>query len=245
MKDRFVRVAAVTPEITVADPSANAKEIARLMEECAKNDVKVAVFPELSLSGYTCGDLFLQSSLIWGVEAALDWLLRVSAPYDCLFFVGLPWTVNGKLYNCMAAMYHGDLLGVVPKKQVPGHGEFSEARYFAPAFAKTIEVSFPNALGDHYTVPVGTNLLFACDNVYGLTIGVQIGEALWGVQSVDEDLVQAGATVIVNAAADIETTGKMDTRRDFVRIQSAKGTCAYLFSNADSANTRPFSAITL
>ena len=232
MKDRFVRVAAVTPEIAVADPAANATEIARWMEECAKQDVKVAVFPELCLSGYTCGDLFLQSSLIWGVEEALSWLLRVSANYDCLFFVGLPWTVNGKLYNCVAALFEGRLVGVVPKKQIPNHGEFSEGRYFAPAFEKTIEVSFPNVLGDPYSVPVGTNLLFTCDNLYGLTIGVQIGEALWGVKSQDEDLIQAGATVILNAAADIETTGKADYRRDLVRLQSAKGVCGYVFANA-------------
>ncbi len=226
MKDRYVRVAAVTPEITVADPAANRAEIERFMRECAADQVKVAVFPELCLSGYTCGDLFLQDSLLRSVERELQALLAVSEGLDCLYAIGLPWRVRGKLYNCMAMLFRGRVLGLVAKTYIPNYSEFYEARHFTAASAQTVELDFG------YPVPFGAKLLFACDNVPGLVVGAEICEDLWVAQSPSVGLVQAGATVIVNGSASDETAGKTDYRRDLVRMHSAKCTCAYLYASA-------------
>ena len=153
----FVKAAAVTPKIKVADIAHNGAEIERLMREASGKDL--VVFPELCLTGYTCGDLFLQQFLIDKAREELLRLIRVSEGVSGLFFVGFPFEHRGKLYDAAAAFSGGELLGIVPKTVVAGHGEFSESRYFAPGRKGYEYIDFEGEL-----VPFGTDLLFTCEN---------------------------------------------------------------------------------
>ena len=167
MKDGFIRVAAATPKIKVADPVYNRKEIVKLMEEGAKEQVKLMVFPELCLTGYTCQDLFLQFPLLRKAKEELGEIVKASQELDMLLFVGLPWEQEGKLFNVAAAVSHGKLLGLVPKKYLPNYSEFYEVRHFCPANDETIFVWY-GPQKDY--VPMGTRLLFRCEDVPGLAV---------------------------------------------------------------------------
>ena len=141
MKDGFIRVAAATPKIKVADPAYNAGQVVELMKKGEKLQIKLMVFPELCLTGYTCQDLFLQFPLIRKAKEALRTVVEASAALDMLIFVGLPWEQNGKLYNAAAAVCRGKLLGIVPKKHLPNYSEFYELRHFCPG--GDVRVFFP------------------------------------------------------------------------------------------------------
>ena len=158
MNQGFIKVAACTPEVSLADPERNAAALAALVQEAAQAGARVAVFPELALTGYTCGDLFLSETLLSGALRGLSLLLGETAGLDMLLAVGLPLAYRDKLYNCAAVCHRGQLLGVVPKTAVPNYGEFYEARHFAPA------PEDPDAMialcGQ--TVPFGPRLLFVC-----------------------------------------------------------------------------------
>ena len=132
MREGFIRAAAATPKVRVADPQYNAERVIELMEEGFKRGVKIMVFPELCLTAYTCGDLFLQASLLEKARESLKKLLEASAGKDMLVFAGLPWEKDGKLYNVSAAVKDGELLGLIPKKNLPNYSEFYEARHFCP-----------------------------------------------------------------------------------------------------------------
>lgn len=130
MKDGFIKVAAATPEIKVADCKHNAKQIISLAKELAKKDVKLAVFPELCITGYTCQDLFYQTTLLDGAKNALITILEELSELDMITVVGLPMQYDSKLYNCAAVTYHGKVLGYVPKQYLPNYNEFYEMRHF-------------------------------------------------------------------------------------------------------------------
>ena len=130
MKDGFIKVAAATPEIKVADCKHNAKQIISLAKELAKKDVKLAVFPELCITGYTCQDLFYQTTLLDGAKNALVTILEELSELDMITVVGMPMQYDSKLYNCAAVTYHGKVLGYVPKQYLPNYNEFYEMRHF-------------------------------------------------------------------------------------------------------------------
>ena len=228
MKQGFVKVAAVTPKIKVADTAYNGKLICSYMEECAKEGAKIVVFPELCITGYTCQDLFLQDKLLQGAEEELLQIAECSASMDGIFFVGLPYEVNGKLYNMAAVISGGEVLGMVPKSFLPNYNEFYERRHFTPGAELCTEVT----LSDGSVVPVDRDLLFICDSMRRLRIGVELCEDLWTPNPPSIGHALAGATVIVNLSASNEITGKDSYRRELVAGQSARLLSAYIYASA-------------
>lgn len=229
MKDGFIRVAAATPKIKVADPAYNAGQVIELMKEGEKQQVKLMVFPELCLTGYTCQDLFLQLPLIRRAKEALETVIEASAAMDMLIFVGLPWERGGKLYNVAAAVSRGKLLGIVPKKHLPNYAEFYELRHFCPGEDECVFVW--DAREEDY-VAMGSRILFRCEEIPQLCVGVEICEDLWVPCPPSIGHAMAGATVIVNCSASDETTGKDSYRHELVCGQSARLVCGYVYCNA-------------
>ena len=227
MRDGFLRVAAATPQVRVADVEFNREEICRLIEDGRKRNAKIMVFPELSLTAYTCGDLFIQKPLLTAVKRELKKLVEFTEGSDMLVFAGLPWEYNNKLYNVAAVIQNGKLLGLVPKIWIPNYSEFYERRYFNPWESGVVDVDF-----DGYQVPLGTKLLFSCKNVENLVVGAEICEDVWVLNPPSSAHAAAGATVIVNCSASDETTGKADYRRNLISGQSARLLCAYIYANA-------------
>ncbi len=232
MEQGFIRMAAATPKIRVADPVYNRERIAAVMGEAAARRAKVVVFPELCLTGYTCGDLFLQAPLLEAAKEQLMVLAHETRQMDLICFVGLPWEHNGKLYNVMAAVSRGRVLGLIPKTFIPNYSEFYEARYFQPGHRKPVDVWVRDMDGQEQTVPFGTDILFVCRQLPGLVIGGEVCEDVWMPDSPSIRHALAGATVIVNASASDETTGKDQYRRSLVEGQSAKLVCVYLYASA-------------
>ncbi|WP_125143320.1 NAD(+) synthase [Clostridium transplantifaecale] len=227
MKDGFIRVAASTPEVKVADVEFNREQICAGIEEGRERGAKIMVFPELVLTGYTCGELFNQKPLLSKAKAELEKLVDFTAGSDMLIFVGVPWEYNNKLYNTAAAIQDGELLGLVTKMSLPNYSEFYEMRYFNPGFVKPVAVPWK----DGYVV-MGSRLLFNCTNVENLVIGAEICEDVWVLNPPSIAHAAAGATVIVNCSASDETTGKSDYRRSLISGQSARLLCGYVYANA-------------
>ena len=227
MRDGFVKVAAGTPAIRVADCRWNAEQVFTLMREADKQGVRVLVLPELCLTGYTCGDLFLQDTLLKGAEEALATVLEATKNLDMLTALGLPVRHRGKVYNCAAVIHKGDILGLVPKTWVPNYGEFYEKRWFEPAGPGDRLFSFCGQ-----EVYLGADVIFPCDTVPGLAVGVEICEDLWASTPPSVALAEAGATVILNLSASDETAGKAAYRRALVTGQSARLLCGYVYANA-------------
>lgn len=227
MQDGFVKVAAATPQVRVADPAYNAARIIEKMDEAAKLGAKLLVLPELCLTGYTCGDLFWSQKLLEGALAGLETVRAHSGGLPLLTAVGLPLCFGGKLYNAAAVVQGGAVLGVVPKTFLPNYGEYYEKRHFAPAPAGVGELEL---LGRR--VPFGTKLLFACETMPDLKVGVEVCEDLWSPEPPSNGLARAGATVILNLSAGDEVVGKADYRRDLVKNQSGRLLCAYLYACA-------------
>ncbi len=232
MRDDFIRVAAATPKIRVADPRYNREKIEELMNEACRQQVKVLVFPELCLTAYTCGDLFLQDALIEEAEKQLAQLVQASAPMDMLIFAGLPWAKEGRLYNVMAVFQRGRLLGLVPKRSIPNYSEFYEARHFHEGNEIPVRVNFTDASGETYPVWMGSRLLFACRENRKLTVAAEVCEDLWGAMPPSIAHAMAGATLIVNGSASDEVTGKAAYRRQLVGGQSARLVCGYVYASA-------------
>ncbi len=227
MKHGFVKVAAATPKIQVANCIYNADRIIELIEEAEKNQVKVLVLPELCLTGYTCGELFLQDILL---NSALEQLKRITEytlGKEVFVTLGVPIVTEGKLYNTAAAIQNGVLLGFVPKKNLPNYSEFYEARYFNSGHEK---IEYINFFGRK--IPLGINLLFRCTSLPALTIGIEICEDLWVPLPPSVNHAMAGATIILNPSASDETTGKDIYRRDLIKLQSARLVCGYLYADA-------------
>ena len=227
MNHGFVRVCAATPKIQVADPEFNGNEILKLMEEGRDHHAFLMVFPELCLTGYTCNDLFWHAPLLEKAKEILKKLVDASADFPMLLFVGLPWEYQGKLYNVTAAVCQGQLLGLVPKTHLPNYSEFYEMRHFTPGNQRPVMVPWKDG-----QVPMGTNLLFQCDSIPGLTIGAEICEDVWVPCPPSISHAMAGATVIVNCSASDEVTGKSEYRRSLISGQSARLLCAYIYANA-------------
>lgn len=248
MRDGFVKVAAVTPRVTVADPQENRIQIWRLLQAAVRKGAKIVIFPELAMTGYTCGDLFGQKLLL---DRAYDELMELAAGtagMDAIVFVGTPWLERGKLYNCMAVLSDGELLGLIPKRYIPNFGEFYEKRYFEPGNEETFDIELmvdeePDPEDDDdddfeddgvtwTDVPFGTNLLFKCEEYPDLVIGGEICEDLWSPNPPSTAHARAGATILVNASASNEAVGKAEYRRTLVSGQSGRLHAAYIYASA-------------
>ena len=227
MKDGFLKAAALSPALRVADCAYNVRQITDALRKAAARGVKLAVFPEFCLTGYTCGDLFLQRTLQTGALDALSTLLDETKALDVVTLVGLPLLVHGKLYNCAAVLCHGRILGLVPKTYLPNYGEFYEKRQFTPG---STEVELVEVCGQQ--VPFGTSLLFRCRQMPSFVLGVEICEDLWSALPPSTFHALAGATVIANLSASDETVGKAEYRRALVSNQSARLLCGYLYASA-------------
>ena len=232
MKDGFVKVAAGTPKIHVADCRYNAEQIFTLMREADKQGVKVLALPELCLTGYTCGDLFLQETLLRGAEEGLRTILEATKNLDMVTALGLPvrdkW--NNKLYNCAAVIQKGEILGLVPKTYLPNYGEFYEQRWFTPSGG-------PDGVDHNLTlcgqeVSLNCSSVFACTGMDDLVIGVEICEDLWAPEPPSAVLARQGATILLNLSASNETVGKAAYRRSLVTGQSGRLVCGYVYADA-------------
>lgn len=223
----FIKVAAATPKIKVADVDYNTEIICNQIDEAAKNGAKVLVFPELCLMGYTCSDLFWQSLMLEKVKEKTIEIARYSKDYDMLIMIGIPYEHNGKLYNVAVVLHKGKILGMVTKKHLPNYSEFYEARHFTKGFEKVVTVDFAGQ-----KVPMGMNILFKCENRPDMVVGVEICEDLWVPNPPSIRHTMAGATIIANLSASDEVTGKSIYRRDLVAGQSARLICGYIYADA-------------
>ena len=227
MKDGFVSVACGTPKLRLADCNYNAEQTFTLMRKAEKAGAKVLVLPELGLTGYSCGDLFYQDTLLRASEEALSTVLAATRNLEVVTAVGMPLRVNNKLYNCAVIIQKGTVLGVVPKTHLPNYGEFYEKREFATAPEENGTVTL---LGK--SVPFGNKLVFRCANMPDLALGFEVCEDMWAPCSPAVDLTAAGATVIGNLSASNDIIGKDSYRRQLVTMQSAKLLCGYVYTGA-------------
>ena len=223
----FLKACTVSPALRVADCAFNTQQTIAAMQRAAADGAQLAVFPELGLTGYTCGDLFFQQPLQRAAAKGLAAVLEASAGLDLVALVGLPVAVDGKLYNCAAVVCHGKLLGLVPKTHLPNYGEFYEKRQFNPAPAGVRTLRFAGQ-----EVPFGTQLLFRCAEMPEFCLAAEVCEDLWAPLPPSTHHALAGATVIANLSASDETIGKADYRRSLVCGQSARLMCAYVYADA-------------
>lgn len=224
----FVRVCAVTPEIKVADVQFNTDNILNAAKKAVEQGAQLVVFPELCITGYTCGDLFNQRALIKGAEGALSYLCE-NLPKSALIFVGAPIESRGRLYNCAVALCGGKILGVVPKTYIPNYGEFYERRHFCPAEEGVSETELCGQ-----KVPFGTDIIFKAKEIDCFTVSAEICEDLWVPSSPSARHAVAGANIIVNLSCSDEIAGKPEYRRNLVKMQSSKLICGYVY--CDSGN---------
>lgn len=232
MKDGFIKAAAITPDILVGDVTYNTEKILEGMKQAQNIGAKLAVFPELCLTGYTCGDLFLQESLLKNVFCGIQKILSASKGMDMIVIIGFPFFLRNSLYNVAAVIHEGVILGIVPKQHIPNYSEFYEGRHFSkpPVGYETIQIE---ALGTAGTdILFGTNLLFQAENVPEFVLGIEICEDLW--MPVPPSCLHAlvGATVIANLSASNEITGKDIYRHELVSNQSARLVSGYIYADA-------------
>ncbi len=227
MRDGFIKVAAGTPKIRVADCRYNAEQTFTLMRQAYQQGVRVLCLPELCLTGYTCADLFLQDTLLRGAEEGLATILEATKNLDMLTALGLPIRHGGKLYNCAAVISKGEILAVVPKTHLPNYSEFYERRWFEPG--RCVDRLFTLCSQETF---FGPDVLFPCETMPNLTVGVEICEDLWSADPPSARLAQSGATLILNLSASDEVVGKADYRRQLVTSQSARLVCGYIYADA-------------
>ena len=227
MKNGFVKVAAATPDIRVADVEFNTQNVINAMEEAQKNGAKILVFPELCVTGYTCSDLFDHSVLLKASRKALLEIAENTNDKDMLVFVGAPLEVNGKLYNVAAAMNQGEIIGFTTKTFLPNYGEFYEMRQFTPGPQIVREITFEGK-----KIPFGPQILFQAEGMEELVVAAEICEDVWSPIPPSIQAALEGATVIVNCSASDETIGKDTYRRALISGQSARLISGYIYANA-------------
>ncbi len=232
MKHGFIKVATATPKITVADCRANLSEMLCLFEEASSAGVRLLVYPELCLTGYSCGDLFFSETLLNAATCSLAEFLEKTEHSDTISILGFPLNVNNKLYNCAAICQSGALLAIVPKTHLPGYGEFCEGRYFA---APPEDVTQITVCGQ--SVPFGTKQIFACTSLSSFRFGVELCEDLYAAVPPSSEAAAAGAVIIANLSASSETVGKVAYRRMMVTSQSARTLGAYLYANCGAGES--------
>lgn len=227
MKHGFVKVAAATPDIRVADVAYNTEKIREDIAEACGNGAKILVFPELCVTGYTCGDLFTHDVLLEAARRAVLELAEFTADKDILVFVGVPLDIEGKLYNVAAALNRGKIIGLTTKTFLPNYGEFYEMRQFTPGPSEAGYISFE---GDR--IPFGPQILFRATAMENLIVSAEICEDVWSPIPPSIGAALEGATVIVNCSASDETIGKDTYRRELISGQSARLIAGYVYANA-------------
>ena len=223
----FVKVAAITPKIKVADPIYNAEKIIELFVEADKNGAKIIVFPELCLTGYTCNDLFLQEIMLNQAKKQLMRIVESTVGSDALVFVGLPLERDQKLYNVAAVLQNGRILAFIPKKYIPNYGEFYEMRHFVSGNEEPVMFLF-----EKEEIPFGTKILFECSAIHGMIVGCEICEDVWAPNPPSTSHALAGANIIVNLSASNETVGKDTYREMLIASTSARLVAGYVYSSA-------------
>lgn len=231
MKDGYIKVAACTPKIKVADVDFNVKSIIAQINECKQKQVKIAVFPELCVTGYTCQDLFFQSTLLDNAMLGLMDIVNATKGYDAVFAVGLPVFAFNKVYNCAAILQNGKILSFVVKTYLPNYNEFYEARHFAAYDGRQAELDLSKFGYTDSKVRFG-QFVFACENIAELVLGYELCEDLWTADPVSNHLAKAGATLICNLSASDEVIGKETYRRQLVSNQSARLVSGYVYCSA-------------
>lgn len=231
MKDGFIKVAACTPEIQVADVDFNVDKIISQLEKCREEGVKVAVFPELCITGYTCQDLFFQNALLDKAMEGVVKIAKTTADSDMLVAVGVPVRANGKLYNCAAVIQDGEVRAFVPKTHLPNYNEFYEARHFAPYRGECAAIDL-REYGQLEFIPPMEQPVFVCEEIPELVVGFELCEDLWVADPVSNYLAKAGATLICNLSASDEVIGKDFYRRQLVSNQSARLVAGYIYCSA-------------
>ena len=226
MKDGFVKIACATPELKVADCDFNTDKIIELIRNACDRGVKIVCFPELSITGYTCGDLFLQNALIQSAKENLLRLTEEIKNLDIVAIVGLPVEYQNKLHNCASVVFHGEILGLVPKTHIPNYGEFYEMRHFTSGAGIEADIHF----SDEQYAPMTVNQLFHVTPE--LTFGIEICEDLWTADTPSVKLAQNGANLIFNLSASDEIIGKADYRRTIIKAKSGSLLCAYAYADA-------------
>lgn len=227
MKYGFIKAAAATPSIRVADTKFNAASILDCCKEAARSGVELLVFPELCICGYTCGDLFGQDVLLQGAMSALEAVAEQTKNYNILIFVGVPFKMDGVLYNCAAAINGGKVIALIPKRHLPNYAEFYEKRNFQPYVGENRTVEFCG-----YEAPFGTKIVLRSKDDPDFSVAAELCEDLWVPAPPSVSHALAGANIIVNLSASDETAGKAEYRRLLVKAQSAKTVCGYVYADA-------------
>ena len=228
MKDGFIRIAAASIPVHVADPRANAEEILHAMRSAEEARANLLLLPELCVTGYTCGDLFGLDTLLDGAHEALSHIVAASRDFYAVTIVSLPLRVGAALFNCAVPILRGRILGAVPKLHLPNHGEFYEARQFTPGKLGLMQQI--TLCGQ--SVPFGAGLLFAHETLDSYCFGVEICEDAWVVSPPSEAMALSGATILLNPSASDELIGKAAYRRELIRATSAREICAYAYASA-------------
>ena len=229
MQDGFLRAAAASIPVAVADPRRNAAAICARIDQAHRAHAALLVLPELCVTGYTCGDLFLSALLLDAAEEALVNICTHTQNCDPVVVLGVPLRAGGKLYNCAAVLHRGRILGIVPKTWLPNYDVFAEKRCFTSAAAYSGPGCVPVGGQD---APFGTGLVFACAQMPVFRLGVELCEDVWAPVPPSVRLCLAGATVIANCSASPEAAGKPAHRRTLLRAASARGLCGYVYANA-------------
>lgn len=227
MKDGFIRVAAVSPQLRVADCGFNSSKIIEEVFAGAQRGVRLLVFPELCVTGYTCADLFLQRSLINGAHGALLRVAKETETLDVISLIGVPIARGGKLYNCAAVIYRGEIIGIVPKSNLPNYGEFQEKRWFTAA-----EDTNGSLKEGGREIPFGSKLIFRCRQMPEFSFAAEICEDLWVPAPPSARHAAAGARIIANLSASDETIAKAEYRRSLITGQSARLVGGYVYADA-------------
>ena len=226
MKDGFIKISCATPALKAADCRFNAERMIELIRKAYKKGVKIICFPELSITGYTCGDLFLQNALLDSAKDMLCTIIDETAAFDIVSIIGVPLVVRGKLYNCGVVINKGTIIGATAKRNIPNYSEFYEARYFAPADA---DFHAEVRLSDKYSVHID-NSIYICREMPELTFGIEICEDLWVADTPSIQLAKSGAVLIFNLSASDEVIGKAAYRRTLICAKSGSLACAYAYA---------------
>ena len=229
----YIRIACAVPDVSVGNVKKNCQDICAYIAQADEKNVDLLVFPELALTGYSCGDLFFQDALQDAVKAELQNILSVSEKHEALtVVVGLPLRIDGELFNCAAVITAGELRGLAVKTFLPDYGGYGERRWFSPASYLRRGYVEARELGidKYYSVSIGNDLLIPLGN--GANLGVEICEDLWAPVNPSSLLALNGAHIIVNPAAAVETVGRKAGRGDMIKETSRRNACIYAFCGA-------------
>jgi len=224
----FVRVGALVNKLSLGNVIENAKEISRQIKKAYEAGVEIIVTPELSLTGYTCGDMFLQDKLVKDSIIGLEYVLSETKSLNIISIIGMPISTNNALFNCGVVINRGKLLGIIPKTYIPNYKEFYECRWFSSSL--NLDINEIELLGQK--VPLGCDLLFQDRKNPNITFAIEICEDLWAVTPPSNDYAKSGATIIFNLSSSNELIGKHNYRKNLISSQSSKTISAYIYASS-------------